>query len=176
MWRELININGRKVELNLDIAQAKTPSRFNGLAKLGLSVTASLLLANAEAAPPVTSGMVQSNFEFINAWFSEARGCENIHSYAPPGNKRSIVETVLTCQALKLGGYTGEFKMVVTPNYTRAMLQAAAGETTMPSETLWVDELDEKNSIKPYRCWRTKRSSRGCLCWQTRLQNILSKT
>ena len=147
---EGVPINMHRISLKGDIAmniqsgQFKPWSPFRGLSKLGFAVTAALLLGNAAAAPPVTTGMVKSNFDYVTTWFSEARGCENIQSYVRAGNKRSIVEAVLTCQALKLGGYKGEYKMLVTPNYTRAMLQAANGETTMPSETLWTDELDEK--------------------------------
>lgn len=101
-------------------------------------------LAQASAAPAVTASSEPVNLEFVSNWFSEARGCENIRNFARPNVIRFSIEAVLTCQALKLGGYEGEFKLVPAPNYTRAMLMAGTGEVTMPAETLWSEDLDEK--------------------------------
>ncbi|GEM_PF-1794083 len=111
---------------------------FRGLA------LCTLLIGNALASPAVTSVADPVNLEYVNTWIAEAKGCENIRSYARPNIIRFSVEAVLACQALKLGGYDGEYKLVPAPNYTRAILMAASGEATMPTETLWSEDLDEK--------------------------------
>jgi hypothetical protein len=108
------------------------------------TVLGALCVAHASAAPAVTAAAEPVNLAYVNEWFAEARGCENIRNFARPNVIRFSIEAVLTCQALKLGGYDGEFKLVPAPNYTRAMLMAANGEVTMPTETLWSEDLDEK--------------------------------
>jgi hypothetical protein len=118
---------------------------------LGSALLALTAMASAHAAPPVTAATETANFNTFTQWMAEVKGCHNVRNYNRPDINRGIVEAVLTCQALKLGGYDGEFKMVVAPNYTRAMLMAAEGEATMPSESLWNEDLDEKKffSTKP---------------------------
>lgn len=118
--------------------------RLNGALKWGVPVLSALLLSNALAGTAVTSVAEPVNLEYVNTWIAEAKGCENIRSYARPNIIRFSVEAVLACQALKLGGYDGEYKLVPAPNHTRAMLMAATGEATMPTETLWTEDLDEK--------------------------------
>ena len=112
---------------------------------------AALVVFGAQAAPAVTAATEPQNFKIINKWFAEAKGCQNIRSFDRGDANRGVVEAVLTCQALKLGGYDGEFKLVMAPNFTRAMLMAIGGEVTMPAESLWAEDVDEKKfySVAP---------------------------
>ena len=107
----------------------KMPIRLKRFAAL----LAAVCVAQAQAAPAVTAAAEPVNLAYVNEWFTEAKGCENIRNFARPNVIRFSIEAVLTCQALKLGGYDGEFKLVPAPNYTRAMLMAANGEVTMPT-------------------------------------------
>jgi hypothetical protein len=120
------------------------PRRLSGAITVWSIALGTLLIGNAQAAPAVTSVADPVNLEYVNTWIAEAKGCENIRNYARPNVIRFSVEAILACQALKLGGYDGEYKLVPAPNYTRAMLMAANGEATMPTETLWAEDLDEK--------------------------------
>jgi hypothetical protein len=113
------------------------------MSKRTAALFACVAMAVAHAEPPVTSATETANFATFNQWMAEVKGCQNVHSFSRPDVNRGVVEAVLTCQALKLGGYDGEFKLVLAPNYTRAMLMAAEGEATMPSESLWTEDLDE---------------------------------
>jgi hypothetical protein len=118
--------------------------RRRGALLLAWPALSALWVGHALAGPAVTSVAEPVNLEYVNTWIAEAKGCENIRSYARPNIIRFSVEAVLACQALKLGGYDGEYRLVPAPNYTRAMLMAASGEATMPTETLWAEDLDEK--------------------------------
>jgi hypothetical protein len=83
-------------------------------------------------------------YQTFSAWVKEAGGCEKIRSYQSPYATRGTVESVLTCQALRLGGYPGAYKLVMVPNYTRAIMLANSGEVAMPAETLWLEDIDTK--------------------------------
>jgi hypothetical protein len=106
-------------------------------------LAAALLHGYALAAPPVLAAADPTNYGYVNAWFAEARGCENIHKFDRPNVIRFSIEAVLTCQALKLGGYEGEYKLVLAPNNTRARMMAAEGEVAMPTESVWSDSIDD---------------------------------
>ena len=115
----------------------------------GLLWGGTVLATPAGAASAATDGQVLAAAEKIQyqtytAWVREAGGCANIQSYQSPYATRGTVEAVLTCQALRLGGYTGEYKLVMVPNYTRAIMLANSGEVAMPAETLWLEDIDSK--------------------------------
>ena len=112
----------------------------------GVLATGALLLGVgvAEAEPVVVAAAEKTLFQTFNAWVAQAHGCENIQSFRSPYATRGAVEAVLTCQALRLGGYKGKYQLVMVPNYTRAIMLASSGEVTMPAESLWLEDIDDK--------------------------------
>lgn len=110
----------------------------------GVLATVGLLLGarSASADPAVIAAAEKTLYQTYMAWIGEAHGCQNIQNYHSPHATRGAVEAVLTCQALRLGGYQGDYKLVMVPNYTRAILLAASGEVTMPAESLWLEDID----------------------------------
>lgn len=118
-----------------------------GLSKWCFALLGVVLAGTALAAQPVIVGVTGDDpLAKLGKVFKDANGCENIKSYdfSAQSFGRSYIEIILSCQALKLGGYAGEFKMVNTENYNRTIAQAAEGKVTMPSSTLWSEDLDEK--------------------------------
>lgn len=115
----------------------------------GFAAALAALSSYAGAEPAVTSAAEKVIVDNFAAWTAQAKGCENIHNYQSPYANRGTVEAVLTCQALKLGGYGGAFVLVPVPNYTRAKVMATAGEVTMPTETLWLEDVDERVFYSP---------------------------
>ena len=102
------------------------------------------LIGLAQAAPPVTAAIAVPNGELYNRWMADVKGCQNVRSFKRDKVTRPVVEAILTCQALKLGGYDGEFKLNEAPNYARALLMAAEGQVSMPAESLGNEDFDEK--------------------------------
>ena len=117
--------------------------RFGNLRVAALLLTGSLF-GLAQAAPPVTAAIAVPNAEIYNSWMADVKGCQNVRSFKRDKVTRPVVEAILTCQALKLGGYDGEFKLNEAPNYARALLMAAEGEVSMPAESLGNEDFDEK--------------------------------
>ena len=118
-------------------------ARFGKL-RIAAMLLGSSLFGFAQAAPPVTAANTPVNIEQYSRWVAEAKGCQNIRSFKRENPSRGAVEAVLTCQALKLGGYDGEFKLVEAPNYARALLMAADGQVSMPGESVGNEDFDEK--------------------------------
>lgn len=107
--------------------------------------TAASFLGNhalAQKSVPVVSAAEPVNYQDAKAWINEAHGCENIKTFNRPNVIRFTIEAVLACQALKLGGYEGDFQLLEVPNNTRAREFAATGGATMPTETVWADIID----------------------------------
>jgi hypothetical protein len=117
--------------------------RFANLCVAALLLSGSLF-GLAQAAPPVTAAIAVPNGELYNRWMADVNGCQNVRSFKRDKVTRPVVEAILTCQALKLGGYDGEFKLNEAPNYARALLMAAEGQVSMPAESLGNEDFDEK--------------------------------
>lgn len=109
-----------------------------------VAAMAAALMSGAQAAPPVTAAIAVPNAEIYNRWVADVKGCQNVRSFNRDKVTRPAVEAILTCQALKLGGYDGEFKLVEAPNYARALLMATEGQVSMPAESLGNENFDEK--------------------------------
>lgn len=75
-------------------------------------------------------------------WVSESGGCEKIKSFDGPFANRGTLELLIICLAFKAANFDAVIQLVETPNYTRALHEAAQGHVAMPAETAWSEDID----------------------------------
>ncbi len=89
-------------------------------------------------------GTNHKTYTFFQKW-TKNQSCSDISISGKKGVNRNTVELILLCKALKIGGLNERIKVVETPNYTRSLFLAKAGSITMPSETVWITDIDKSS-------------------------------
>ncbi len=67
-----------------------------------------------------------------------------ISDFSYKDSHRGTIELILMSKALKISGIDAKISFAEAPNYSRALLQAIAGEVDLPAETIWKPEVDRK--------------------------------
>lgn len=81
-------------------------------------------------------------YDSFKEW-ADKKNCNDIDDFREMNLHRGVVELVLICKALNLGGLKPDIQLKKMPNYSRALIEAEKGVVTMPAETAWRIEIDE---------------------------------
>ncbi|WP_075186375.1 hypothetical protein [Teredinibacter haidensis] len=81
-------------------------------------------------------------YDSYNAW-TDKKNCSGIDNFRRTNIHRGVVELLLICKALNIGGLHADLQVKEVPNYSRALVEAKKGNVTMPAETVWKVEIDE---------------------------------
>lgn len=85
----------------------------------------------------------KSDIQTYNDWLDN-KHCSEIKSYQHKFSTPATIQILIICKAIHLGGIKANIYFVTMPNYSRSLFEAQKGIITIPSDSIWLEQINKK--------------------------------